>query len=487
MTAGVRAPEETSVLLVDDDEAACRLLAEVLERDGYRVAAALSVDEGLAKLEREGPFDAVLTDLRMPERNGLDLLKIVREREPDALVLVLTAFGDAAAAGEAIRAGAYDFVSKPYDIGALRETLARALGRRRLATASRELRGAGVRRSGTTQEGSALVGHSLAIIEVMKTLARAAPTQATVLLLGETGTGKELVARTIHGYSERNGRRFVAVNCSALAEGLLESELFGHVRGAFTGAAGSRPGLFREADRGTLFLDEIGDISPALQARLLRALQEHEIVPLGSETPVKLDVRIIAATHRDIVALVRAGRFREDLYYRLNVVTLQLPPLRDRKQDIPLLMDHFLRELTERHGRGPVAVDPEAQQRLLAYDWPGNIRELQNVLERALVLAEQDVIGPEHLPAEVRPGGGAADTPVPDADRSAAAPVASALLSLEEIERRHVMRVLEATGGNREEASRILGISRRTLTRMVQRWGLPARRHSGGFGTASAE
>ncbi len=481
MTAGVRAADETSVLLVDDDEAACRLLAEVLERDGYRVAAALSVEEALAKLEREGPFDAVLTDLRMPERSGLDLLKIVREREPDALVLVLTAFGDAAAAGEAIRAGAYDFVSKPYDIGTLRETLARALGRRRLATASKELRGAGVRRTAAAQEGSALVGHSPAIIEVMKTLARAAPTQATVLLLGETGTGKELVARTIHSYSERNGRRFVAVNCSALAEGLLESELFGHLRGAFTGAAGARPGLFREADRGTLFLDEIGDISPALQARLLRALQEHEIVPVGSETPVKVDVRIIAATHRDIGALVRAGKFREDLYYRLNVVTLQLPPLRDRKQDIPLLMDHFLRELTERHGRGPVAVDAEAQHRLLAYDWPGNIRELQNVLERALVLAEQDVIGPEHLPSEVRPGGGPADLPEPTPDDvPTMSSAVNALLSLEEIERRHVLRVLEATGGSREEASRILGISRRTLTRMVQRWGLPPRRHAGG-------
>lgn len=481
MTAGVRAADETSVLLVDDDEAACRLLAEVLERDGYRVAAALSVEEALAKLEREGPFDAVLTDLRMPERSGLDLLKIVREREPDALVLVLTAFGDAAAAGEAIRAGAYDFVSKPYDIGTLRETLARALGRRRLATASKELRGASVRRTAAAQEGSGLVGHSPAIIEVMKTLARAAPTQATVLLLGETGTGKELVARTIHGYSERNGRRFVAVNCSALAEGLLESELFGHLRGAFTGAAGARPGLFREADRGTLFLDEIGDISPALQARLLRALQEHEIVPVGSETPVKVDVRIIAATHRDIGALVRAGKFREDLYYRLNVVTLHLPPLRDRKQDIPLLMDHFLRELTERHGRGPVAVDAEAQHRLLAYDWPGNIRELQNVLERALVLAEQDVIGPEHLPSEVRPGGGSVDPPEPTADDAPTTSSAvNALLSLEEIERRHVLRVLEATGGSREEASRILGISRRTLTRMVQRWGLPPRRHAGG-------
>jgi two-component system response regulator HydG len=481
VSVGTQAPEETNVLLVDDDEAACRLLAEVLERDGYRVASALSVDEALAKLDREGPFDAVLTDLRMPERSGLDLLKRVREREPDALVLVLTAFGDASAAGEAIRAGAYDFVSKPYDIATLRETLARALGRRRLASASRERRGPPSHPGNGSRDRQALVGHSLAIIDVMKTVARVAPTQASVLLLGETGTGKELVARTIHGYSERNERRFVAVNCSALAEGLLESELFGHVRGAFTGAASSRPGLFREADRGTLFLDEIGDISPALQARLLRALQEHEIVPVGSEAAIKVDARIIAATHRDLAALVRTGKFREDLYYRLNVVTLQLPPLRHRKQDIPLLLDHFLRELTERHGRGPVALDQEAQQRLLAYDWPGNVRELQNVLERALVLAEQDVIGSEHLPVEIRPSSESdlQPSPLPDQGSAVLEPRGGGLLSLEEVERRHVMRVLEATGGSREEASRILGISRRTLTRMVQRWGLPPRRQPG--------
>jgi DNA-binding NtrC family response regulator len=305
-----------------------------------------------------------------------------------------------------------------------------------------------------------------------------APTQASVLIQGETGTGKELVARTIHRFSDRAARRFVAVNCSALAEGLLESELFGHVRGAFTGAAGARPGLFREADRGTLFLDEIGDVSPALQARLLRVLQEHEIVPVGSETPVPVDVRVIAATHRDLDALVRQQRFREDLLYRLKVVTLHLSPLRDRRQDIPLLMDHFLRELTARHSRGPVAVDPEAQHRLLGYDWPGNIRELQNVLERAMVLAEQDVIGPEHLPPEVHPPEGAPPAEEPEA--AVPEDPRAGLLSLEEIERRHVMRVLQATGGSREEASRILGISRRTLTRMVQRWGLPPRRPASG-------
>jgi DNA-binding NtrC family response regulator len=467
MTTATGAPDRgTRLLLVDDDEAACRLLSEVLEREAYRVVSALSTDEAITKLEEEGPFDAVLTDLRMPRKSGLDLLRIVRGRDPEALVLVLTAFGDAAAAGEAIRAGAYDFISKPYDISTLRETLGRALGRRRLA--KRRSGGESASAGSDEPDEVALVGHSPAIIDVMKTLARVAASQATVLVLGETGTGKELVARTIHRYSERASRRFVTVNCSALAEGLLESELFGHVKGAFTGAATSRPGLFREADKGTLFLDEIGDISPGLQARLLRALQEHEIVPLGTETAVKVDVRVLAATHRDLPELVRQGRFREDLYYRLDVVTLKLPPLRERRQDIPLLVDHFLRTLSSRHGRGPVAVDPEAQRRLLSYDWPGNIRELQNVLERAVLLAEQGVIGPEHLAISVRPSAAALSD-----SGEAAAPV---LRALEEIERDHVIRVLAATGGNREESSRILGISRRTLTRMIQRWGLPPRR-----------
>ncbi len=462
VTDADRPPPVRRLLLVDDDEPACRLLAEVLEREAYQVVTALSTREAIEALGENGPFDAILTDLRMPGSSGLDLLRVARERDPSALVLVLTAFGDAAAAGEAIRAGAYDFISKPYDIASLRETLGRALGRRMLSV-SRPPGDAPVRGELT------LVGHSPAIIQVMKTLARVAPSQAAVLVLGETGTGKELVARTVHHYSDRADRRFVAVNCSALAEGLLESELFGHVRGAFTGASTARPGLFREADRGTLFLDEIGDISPGLQARLLRALQEHEIVPVGSETPVKVDVRILAATHRDLPALVREGRFRDDLYYRLNVVTLTLPPLRERRQDIPLLLDHFLRSLAARHRRGPVAVDPDAQRRLLGYDWPGNIRELQNVLERAMLLAEQDVIGPEHLPPDVRPSALAAPSASAVSDGDPSGP----LLSLEELERGHVAMVLQAVHGSREEAARILGISRRTLTRMIQRWSLP--------------
>ncbi len=463
------------LLLVDDDEEACRMLAEVLARESYQISRALSAKEALALVEQEGPFDAVLTDLRMPEASGLDLLAEVRRRDPEALVLVLTAFGDGAGAAEAIRAGAYDFISKPYDLAELRTTLSRALERRQQVA---ERQSVGIPRTSheTPSPSGGLVGHSPSIIKVMKQVARVAPTQATILINGETGTGKELVARTIHKFSERADKRMVAVNCSALAEGLLESELFGHVRGAFTGAVSNRPGLFREADHGTVFLDEIGDISPGLQARLLRVLQEQEIVPVGAEQPIKVDVRIIAATHRDLPALVQERKFREDLYYRLNVVTVHLPPLRERRQDIPLLIDHFLTTLAARHNRGPVAMDPAAQAILLAHDWPGNVRELENVLERALVLAEIDVIGPEHLPESVRGGStqhqmnGMGETDQSNHHNGTAEEAPVELVSLDELDRRHVFRVLAATGGNREDSSRILGISRRTLTRMIQRW-----------------
>jgi transcriptional regulator with GAF, ATPase, and Fis domain len=310
-----------------------------------------------------------------------------------------------------------------------------------------------------------IVGHSPGIIDVMKTVARVAPSQATVLITGETGTGKELIARAIHGFSDRAAQHFVAVNCSALAEGVLESELFGHVKGAFTGAATARPGLFREADGGTIFLDEVGDISPALQSRLLRVLQEHEIQPVGADSPVRVDVRVLAATHQSLETLVAQGRFRGDLFYRLNVVTIELPPLRERLQDLPLLVHHFLRALAASHSREPVALDPEAEALLLGYSWPGNVRELQNVLERALVLAAQGVIGPEHLPEDLHLP--PVQDQAPAADRLEAPP----LLPLAEIEKRHVLGVLRAVNGNREKAARILGISRRTLVRMLQRWG----------------
>ncbi len=456
------APRPARLLVVDDDEEALRLLAEVLEREGYTVVRALTVEDALRSLAAEPEFDAVLTDLRMPGASGLDLLRAVRSRDPRSLVFVLTAFGDANAAGEAIRAGAYDFISKPYDLPTLRAAIAQALERRHLAPGP-----------APATEGRAelrrpvVVGHSPGIIDVMKTAARVAPSQATVLITGETGTGKELVARAIHTYSDRAPRHFVAVNCSALAEGVLESELFGHVKGAFTGAAVPRLGLFREADRGTIFLDEIGDISPGMQSRLLRVLQEREITPVGADIPVKVDVRIVAATHQNLEALVKQGRFRGDLFYRLNVVTVWIPPLRERLQDLPLLAHHFLRDLALSHGREPIALDPEAESLLLGYSWPGNVRELQNVLERAMVLAAQGVIGPEHLPMDLR------SVPVADAAEPLSAEDAS-LLPLAEVEKRHVLMVLKSAAGNRERAARILGISSRTLLRMLQRWGISA-------------
>ena len=461
------------LLLVDDDEAALTLLAEVLERDAYEVETALSVDEAIGKLQRGGPFDAVLTDLRMPVASGLDLVSYVREHDPDAVLLVLTAFGDATATAEAIRAGAHDLVNKPFDIDTLRASFARAIERRRMAIVHRlEESPAAIKRggeAGDAAEPPLIVGHSPGIIAAVKTLARVARTDATVLLEGESGTGKELAARTLHHYSSRASRRLVVVNCGALPETLLESELFGHVKGAFTGASSARPGLFREANGGTLFLDEIGDLSLHLQTRLLRALQEREVVPVGAETPIKVDVRVVAATHRDLSAMVEDARFREDLFYRLDVVTVLLPPLRERKQDIPLLVDHFLRTLGRRHRRGPVAVDPEAQSRLLAYDWPGNVRQLQNVLERALVLAEQDAIGPEHLPEEIRSVAAGAAAAAGGAPGSQSA---GDVVALAEVERRHVLRVLETTGGNRQAAATNLAISRRTLHRKLQRRGM---------------
>ncbi|MEO8448641.1 MAG: sigma-54 dependent transcriptional regulator [Gemmatimonadota bacterium] len=451
------------LLLVDDDQAAVSLLAEVLEREHYEVVTATSVQEALKHLGEEGPFDLILTDLRMPGASGLDLLRVARDRFPATIVIVLTAFGDASAAAEAIRAGAYDFISKPYDLPELRLMISRSLERRSFVTPP--TKDAVPLTGNRFPEGAELIGRSPAIISVMKTVARTAPSQASVLITGETGTGKELVARTVHRFSDRARAKFVGVSCSALAEGLLESELFGHVRGAFTGAVSARPGLFREADRGTLFLDEIGDISVALQARLLRVLQEREVTPVGAETPVSVDARVIAATHRDLGALVGQGKFREDLYYRLNVVTIDLPPLRERRQDIPLLIDHFLGTLAERHGRGLVALDRDAQALLLAYDWPGNIRQLLNVLERALVLAAQDVIGVEHLAGEVRGLSESASLPTP-------APTTAPMVPLAQVERQHVLGVLASCGGNRERAAQVLRISRRTLTRMLQRWGL---------------
>jgi DNA-binding NtrC family response regulator len=368
-------------------------------------------------------------------------------------VILVTAFGNIDGAVEAIRRGAFDYISKPYDVDAIKLVVARALRQRSLVVENRALR-RDVREKYRLEN---VVGRSEAMLQVYKTAARVAATDATVLILGESGTGKELVARAIHQASPRAAGPFVAVDCGAIAEGVLESELFGHARGAFTGAQAARRGLFEEASGGTLFLDEIGDVGPNLQARLLRALQEGTIRRVGTNEPVAVDVRVVAATNRDLSLAVKEGRFREDLFFRLNVVTIEIPPLRDRREDIPLLAEHF----AHKHGRsdGARAISEGARELLLAYGWPGNVRELENVVARALALNPAGVILPEDLPEHVRGAAprGASPPGLALADRPA----------LEEVERRYALLVLSEVGGNKTRAAEVLGIDRKTLYRLI--------------------
>jgi DNA-binding NtrC family response regulator len=397
----------------------------------------------------------------MPELGGLELLRELRTRSPGLPVIIMTAFGSIDTAVRAIASGAVDYVSKPMDVEEIRATVRRALDRR--AEAQAELPEAG-------EEIGGVVGRTPAMVEVYKTIARVAPGMSTVLITGESGTGKELVARAIHQHGPRRKKPFVAVDCASLTETLLESELFGHVRGAFTGAVADAPGLFAEADGGTMFLDEIGDVTPAVQSRLLRVLQEHEIRPVGGTEWRKVDVRVIAATNRDLATAVEHGRFREDLYYRLKVVTIHLPPLRERREDVPLLVDFLVRRAAAQCGKEVTGVSESALALLTAYRWPGNIRELGHVLERSVALAQHEVLVAEDLPDELRaprpmvvngsglPGEQPGDRP-----------------TLSELKRRYIQRVLEESHGNVSRAANVLGVDRRSLYRMLQRYGVPPR------------
>jgi len=394
----------------------------------------------------------VVSDIRMAEVDGLQVTDAYRERAPDTPVILVTAFGNIDGAVEAIRRGAADYLSKPYDVDAIQLVVARALRQRDLAVENRALR-RGLRDRYRLEN---VVGRSEAMLQVYKTAARVASTDATVLIQGESGTGKELVSRAIHTASPRAAGPFVAVDCGAIAEGVLESELFGHARGAFTGAQVARRGLFEEANRGTLFLDEIGDIGPNLQARLLRALQDGTIRRVGTNDPIAVDVRVVAATNRDMEAAVRDGAFRADLFYRLNVVSIRIPPLRERKEDVPLLAEHF----AQKHGRAEgSAISPAARELLVAYDWPGNVRELENVIARALALNPSGVIVPEDLPEAVRATGSprAAAKGLELADRP----------TLAELERRYAAQVLQEMAGNKTRAAEVLGIDRKTLYRIL--------------------
>jgi len=442
------------ILVVDDDQSSRDLLARILTSAGHRVTALTDGREAVAALTAGDPPDLVVSDIRMADMDGLQVIDAFRERAPETPVILVTAFGNIDGALEAIRRGAADYLSKPYDVDAIQLVVARALQHRALAMENRALR-RGLRDRYRLEN---VVGRSEAMLQVYKTAARVASTDATVLIQGESGTGKELVARAIHTASPRASGPFVAVDCGAIAEGVLESELFGHTRGAFTGAQVARRGLFEEAHHGTLFLDEIGDVGPNLQARLLRALQEGTIRRVGANEPIAVDVRIVAATNRDMEAAVKAGTFRADLYYRLHVVSIRIPPLRERREDIPLLAEHF----AQKHGRAEgSAISPAAREILVAYDWPGNVRELENAVARALALNPSGVVIPEDLPDVIR-AAHAAPAPVP-----APMPPAGDRPTLAELERRYATQVLGETGGNKTRAAEVLGIDRKTLYRIL--------------------
>ena len=443
----------TAQLLVIDDDAVTReLLTEVLQSEGYHVAACDSGASALARAEREH-FDLAVTDVRMPEMDGIAVTRALKARDPAIQVIVMTAFGSVETAVEAIRHGAFDYVSKPMNLEEIKSTVRRALGERRHMDA-RTNGGRGVE----DDTYGIVVGRSPAMVEVYKTVARVAPSRSTVLIEGESGTGKELIAAALHRHSGRAAGRFVAVDCGSLTDTLLESELFGYVRGAFTGAVGEKKGLFEEASGGTIFLDEIGDIGAPMQAKLLRVLQEYEIKRVGGQEWIKVDVRVVAATNRNLEQLVQRGSFREDLFYRLKVVTITLPPLRERREDIPLLAEHFLRRYAERNDKHISHLTDDAMVLLMDYPWPGNIRELEHCIERAVALASGTVLTPEDLAPELR--------------STLEATLHRGTPTLEEVKRRYLEHVLAETGGNISRAATILGVDRRSLYRMLRRYGL---------------
>jgi DNA-binding NtrC family response regulator len=450
----------TRVLVAEDDRVARDLLCEILRGESYEVEA---VDDGAGAVERAvaGRYDLVVSDVRMERSGGLDVLKAFTERAPATPVILITAFGDVTGAMEAIQRGAYDYVSKPFNIEELKLTVSRALERKRLVDEQKTVP------SDARTHLQDIVGKTPVMLDVYKLVARVAASTATVLVEGESGTGKELVARAIHTHSPRAGTAFVPVNCTALTESLLESELFGHAKGAFTGAIAAKRGLFEMANGGTLFLDEIGDMGPKMQAQLLRTLQDGEVRPVGGTDSIRVDVRLVCATNKDLDEEVKEGRFREDLYFRINVVTVRLPPLRERREDIAMLVGHFLNKLALRERRQPTALSTEALRLLTTYAWPGNVRELENAIERAVAVAKGNVILPSDLPPEV--GGGA--EPGAGGESGGMLGEVGNRPTLAELERRYIQLVLGEVGGNKKKAAEKLGIDRRTLYRALERGG----------------
>ncbi len=470
---------QEQVLVVDDEEVMRDVLGRVLGQAGYEVSFAENGPEGL-ELARKGGFAAAIVDVMLPEMGGLEVLEELKKHDPEMVVLMITAFASMEMAIAAIKKGAFYFVPKPFDNQQLLHILSSGLLQRRLEEENRQLRTA-LRDQGRFME---LVGKSPKMLQVFQLVAQVAPSRSTILVSGESGTGKELVAKAVHQNSPRHDKPFVVVNSGSLPHELLESNLFGHVKGAFTGAVYAKKGLFELADKGTLFFDEIGNIPLETQAKLLRVMQEREFMRLGGVETIKVDVRVVAATNVDLRRAVDEGRFREDLYYRLNVIAVQLPPLRQRKEDIPALVQHFVDKYSRENGKTVDGVTPEAMQVLMDYDWPGNVRELENVIERGVVLSTAPMIGKELVPDQVRTSRGLFHIPpvsVPPEGINLRDVIAG-------FERRIIESTLDATGGVQKDAARLLGLKPTTLNEMIRRHSirLPRERRSAPAGRDEA-
>ena len=444
-----------TILLVDDEPSARGTMALLLKRRGHRVIEAADV-RAATKALADSPFEVVVTDLRMPDGDGLDVLRAAKAHCPDADVILLTAYAGWESAKAAIQLGAFDYFEKGREPDELLHRIERAVEDKALRRENENLRAQVRARFGLP----GLIATSAEMARVLDLVERVAPTDATVLIRGESGTGKEIIAKALHHAGPRASGRFVAINCGALPEPLLESEIFGHVKGAFTGAAANKKGLFEEAHGGTLFLDEIGEMAPGLQVKLLRVLQSGEVRPVGSTQVITVDARVVAATNRDLEPMIRRGTFREDLFYRLNVIPIALPPLRERREDIPLLAEHFLARFSQRQGR-VLRLSAGATERLLRYAWPGNVRELENAMERLAILARDETIEPGDLPPHI--GAGLA---------LGTAPGLAAEQTLAEAERAHIIQILERCGWNHSRAAEALGIGRTTLWRKLKDYGI---------------
>ncbi|HEY7526693.1 MAG TPA: sigma-54 dependent transcriptional regulator [Candidatus Limnocylindria bacterium] len=487
--------DSRSVLVVDDDAQIRSLLADLLKENGYTVRAAKTGAEATAEVAKQRP-ELVMMDIKLPDMDGIDVLKSMKRERPELEVIVMTAFGGSSSAIKAMEHGAYDYVTKPFEIDELLLTLRRVFEHAEMASEVSALR---LELGKSAADRERIVGSSRPMLEVYKLIGKVAGSDATVLITGESGTGKELVAEALHKASKRNPYPLIKVSCAALPETLLETELFGHEKGSFTGAVTMRKGRFESANKGTIFLDEIGEMTLGTQTKLLRILQEHEFERIGSNVPIKVDIRVIAATNRDLAAEVDEGHFREDLYYRLNVIHIHMPPLRDRMEDIPQLIEHFLAKYRSKPDAIPTPISEEAVARLMEHDWPGNVRELENAVERAVVLSRGNTIMPDHLPLAESPvsaggrarsrraaakNGEAEGVEAVGAEAGAAATAdngdgasgqhsnGSFKVAVESLEKRLIAEALERNGGNRSKAAEELGIYRRLLYAKMREYGL---------------